>query len=437
MGDIAGYLFLTAAVAIWIVRPRVDATCIFLLYMIAGVGLSYLLVRHFKWNSVAGVADLTTEDASWVFAVTCAAILFTIISSGISSRHLRLNYKPFEPDGALSQKYAAASILLSITYLAAMMSIYGGLEIFLNTMFRRTRLLNSLANYMVVLSWGSMAFSVLSFYFLQRIKFTRSTIVAFFSITLSVFIAFSSGGRNVFITLLFSLALGQLIKLKSLKLILAGLFAAVATVAVSSALVSLRFEAQGSTSGTTNYEEMDFSKGIIGVNHINALVLAHEYVEYAGHDFGMLYFNTALSPVPRDLWPAKPLPISVALREYKMNDTLGGFPPGLFGEGYISFGYLGFFAVSVLFGITLGRIDATITAIKRRYCAYRMACVALLVPFAGFFLVRGGLDIGFMRLSIIAFWLWIGWLMARHHLNSRSRKDGGFGSPNNYSRISR
>lgn len=130
-------------------------------------------------------------------------------------------------------------------------------------------------------------------------------------------------------------------------------------------------------------------------------LLAKEYVALNGHDHGLLYAEVLTRPVPRSFWPEKPLPLSIRVREQFWGDRLGGTPPGLPGEAFIAFGYVGFLLVPPLLGLLVWWLEAMfrMSAKENRL----VLLPALLVPIVSFSLVRSGVDVAFARLVIYLF----------------------------------
>ncbi|MEO0974839.1 MAG: O-antigen polymerase, partial [Pseudomonadota bacterium] len=76
------------------------------------------------------------------------------------------------------------------------------------------------------------------------------------------------------------------------------------------------------------------------------------------HDwfYGESYLNTIFAPIPRAAWPDKPT-ISVGLyvksEIYGRPTTTNGSPPGLLGEAFLNFSYLGILIVPIFAGMVL------------------------------------------------------------------------------------
>lgn len=126
--------------------------------------------------------------------------------------------------------------------------------------------------------------------------------------------------------------------------------------------------------------------------------LSTEYVNYTGYNYGLFYLENILRPIPRSIWPEKPQPLGKLVREQFWGDSQGGIPPGLFGEFYISFGFLGVFLLSGLFGVTVAGLHKIFLA---SYQDHRIIpFTAIITPYICFNLIRGGFDVGFTRITI-------------------------------------
>lgn len=122
------------------------------------------------------------------------------------------------------------------------------------------------------------------------------------------------------------------------------------------------------------------------------------YVSYKGHSYGTFYIENALRPIPRSIWPDKPLALGKLVRQQFWGDTQGGIPPGVFGEFYIEFGIFGTILLASIFGMFFSQFH------KLFLYSYKdstlIPFVAIISPFICFNLVRGGMDVGFTRIVI-------------------------------------
>jgi oligosaccharide repeat unit polymerase len=67
--------------------------------------------------------------------------------------------------------------------------------------------------------------------------------------------------------------------------------------------------------------------------------------------------NVFYAPIPRAVWPKKPIIAESALvgSWLKKSDILSGLPPGLFGYGYLNFGWIGVVLFAGITGIVISR----------------------------------------------------------------------------------
>lgn len=74
------------------------------------------------------------------------------------------------------------------------------------------------------------------------------------------------------------------------------------------------------------------------------------------YQLGITFFSWITAPIPRSIWPGKPdVSLGKEIKEKIMGETVvrTGRPPSILTEGYINFGFVGFFLVSVAFGYVL------------------------------------------------------------------------------------
>lgn len=129
------------------------------------------------------------------------------------------------------------------------------------------------------------------------------------------------------------------------------------------------------------------------------LMISKKFVAVHGHDFGYQYLTNLVKPVPRSVWPDKPVPQPIQVRRTFWGDDFGGIPPGVFGEAYIAFGRVGIGLATLCLGLLALRLDRLQLAGLRDPSF--LPVYSLLVPYVAFNLVRGGVDIAFTRIAII------------------------------------
>lgn len=85
-------------------------------------------------------------------------------------------------------------------------------------------------------------------------------------------------------------------------------------------------------------------------------LIAREMTRRGDWLYGQTYLNTVFAPVPRAIWPDKPM-ISVGLfvrtEIYGRPATTNGSPPGLLGEAFLNFSYIGILIIPIVAGMIL------------------------------------------------------------------------------------
>jgi len=130
-------------------------------------------------------------------------------------------------------------------------------------------------------------------------------------------------------------------------------------------------------------------------------MLAKKYVDSKGYDYGWQYVTYFVRPIPRSVWPNKPLPLALKMRQEFWGDTAGGIPPTVFGEFFIAFGYFGLFLGSIILGVVLGllgRLFNASLADPAQSVFYTLITITVV-----FSVVRSGLEISFVKLLIYMF----------------------------------
>ncbi len=115
--------------------------------------------------------------------------------------------------------------------------------------------------------------------------------------------------------------------------------------------------------------ELDFSQQPNYVGHEmfrELLFIVDEISTHRGYLWGGTYWTELLSPIPRFVWPDKPLRFGVEYASWHGFDTLGGGPnmsPGILGEMYANFGILGVVLCSLIGGVICRAWDR----LRKRY----------------------------------------------------------------------
>lgn len=138
-------------------------------------------------------------------------------------------------------------------------------------------------------------------------------------------------------------------------------------------------------------------------------MISKAYVGIHGYNYGLFYIENLLRPIPRSIWADKPEVLGKLVRLEFWGDSQGGIPPGLLGEAYIAFGIVGNFIVGGIFALMLYTLNKIYIV-----CQYNEKLTffsAILVPYVCFNLVRGGVDVGFTRITIyLAIFIFISFL---------------------------
>lgn len=134
-------------------------------------------------------------------------------------------------------------------------------------------------------------------------------------------------------------------------------------------------------------------------------ILSREYVLDEGYSFGKIYINNLVKPIPRSIWSGKPESLDLVIRNHFWGDKLGGVPPGVFGEFYITGGIVAAFLLIPLFSLgtfKLNRLYEYITE-KNELVLF----VSMMTPYLFFSLIRLGFDVAFTRVTIFLFFLFL------------------------------
>ncbi|GGQ16712.1 hypothetical protein GCM10009411_16240 [Shewanella litoralis] len=279
-------------------------------------------------------------------------------------------------------------------------SIYGSLSEFIQASYSRTALEDTNVNFIfpLLLFCNVLSVIIFSFYINERYRDYVRYYIPF--IISQVIYCFFAGGRSIALLLLISLII---VKYKTIKNIginkfVVGIFI---FAVISGTMISKRFETQGADAYVANNFISIIEAAYTGLPMIDHLGLSIKYVEENGYDYGDVYINSVLFFIPRSIWVNKPLQLSRLMRENFYGDTTGGIPPGLFGESYIAFGWVGVFIIAVLYGFLIRFLDKII--IDCPLDIFSRLRLAVIPTLFGFILVRGGVDIGIYRVGLIIF----------------------------------
>jgi oligosaccharide repeat unit polymerase len=392
-----------------------NARGVFVAYFLGGVVIPAAISFSAGHGSADDVYEIVSGDGIKALVLCSMAFFITVwLSIGIERASLKPRLQTiFQQDRGMAVFFAWLSIAMNVLYVVSMSIRFGGIVEMTYRLYQRISLLDSVANFLSIFSYGSFVFAIFSVSFARGLR-GFPLYLAWTAAILFLGQSLLLGGRSIVVLFFVAVFYTSIIKLKLGKAAMASIAALALFGTISYFMTNWRFEAQGG-GGRRAEAGADFAEtattGLTFVDHVAASIA---YSRDRGHDYGKLYFNTLLLPIPRDMWPNKPLQISVEMREYLYGDITGGNPPGLFGEAYIAFGSFGLLGAGALLGLLIGQINLATMRSIRYDCRLRAAITGILGPLYGFALVRGGIDIGLMRVGIPAIWCGIAWFLVRN-----------------------
>lgn len=138
----------------------------------------------------------------------------------------------------------------------------------------------------------------------------------------------------------------------------------------------------------------------------------HVYPARLEHSWGMEHFEIVLRPIPRSLWPGKPVGGYMNKLEIFSEERGGntvGFSPSLYGSFYAEGGVLGIIVLSSLYGYILGRlVRSSVIMFPMAGALVRAMVLASIIP-----LLRGGDLPGIYAWIGMSFWPIVGFLWLR------------------------
>lgn len=163
------------------------------------------------------------------------------------------------------------------------------------------------------------------------------------------------------------------------------------------------------TAAQQDIEMSDVHKGFVysipfavtsAVPILDSYAVAVQFTEDVGFDNGAHFLDYGTRFVPRMWWPEKPDLLGIKIRETYWGDSLGGIPPTLFGELYISWGLTGALLAGLFLGVLLRymhTVECLLSYRKGLIVAY-----SVFLPLVLFTLVRSGLEVAYMRMLAYA-----------------------------------
>ncbi|MEJ2801436.1 O-antigen polymerase [Comamonadaceae bacterium PP-2] len=302
----------------------------------------------------------------------------------------------------------AVIVFLIYLYLAA--SIFGGISNAILGFLSRTVDALEGFSYVTILSDVFVVASLSIFYSASVNRKRVHYFLALLLVILALMLLMASGGRGNLIQYILSLCIlyfGIRGKLSKKAVFVLSLSALVVVSAIFAGLAA-RKSVQNKTDFTVELADAaqsalpTLSAPFALLDHYN---LSTIYVERNGFDYGTQFANFILKPIPRLLWPEKPNPIAIEMRITFFGDSLGGIPPGLFGEMYIAFGWFALLITPIFMVICISMISYLMRL--QQFRGYSCLVYAILVPYFAFNLMRGGIDIGLMRILIVLFSIYL------------------------------
>lgn len=393
-----------SVVLVGLARVRLfSAMGIFAVYFLAGVVTPYLLYRIAGFRVDNTILPMERLPIDLAFGYMVLGLLGVIAAFTITRRLATApDLMPTLRNDRLLSFLSVGAILSGIIYFAIVVSVTGSLSEALFLAQRRARVESSLYNFALIFSFSAQVYGVFAFHLMAQRGNWRSLSGALVvgAVVTALLIAFASGGRSITVLLLIAFSWDRLVRLKSAQVAAVATLGAIGIAGLSKAVLELRYAAQGSAkAGSLDFAEIA-TTGLAFVDHMG---LAIDYAAARGHSYGESYVNALGLIIPRDLWPDKPLQISILFREFFFGDIAGGVPPGWFGEAYVAFGVLGVVIAGLVLGFLIGRLDNANDHIRHTDAPLIAAATGFLVPLVSYALVRGGFDIGAIRIGIPAF----------------------------------
>ena len=291
----------------------------------------------------------------------------------------------------------AAYLLLLTLFFGSLISAFGGFQ---------SRTVDALLGYSYVNVLADIFFvsAVTLFYLWKHRGITDAKIASLILVVAALFLLSASGGRGNLIQALITLAIissngSRYLDRRAGIASLAIIFFVILIIPTGlAARKAAQFDTDFISELPTVYADIGpaLSAPFALIDHFE---LSKEFVEVHGHDFGMQFLKFLVKPIPRATWPGKPQPIAIEMREEFYGDTLGGIPPGLAGELYISFGWASLIFLPVALILAIHLLFWVCKYSKFR--EHQPLIIGLIVPYIAFNMLRGGFDIGAMRILII------------------------------------
>lgn len=386
-----------------------SAQFLIILHLFLGIPIRTMLMFDAKGSDQYILPVLYIDDSilTSCFLLSISTLLFLYLAT-ITTRSTQAwisneaNYSSTR-DLSWYRVFILAALVL-MTYLVLLYVFFGGISNAFESLLTRT--ISALQGYSYVTVLADIFFvaAVSTFYLWKSKNVKKAKTAALILVPSSLILLSLSGGRGnliqAFITLAILSSNGNKFLHKKTGL------SAIALILFTASVIPVGLAARKAAQlGTDFSDELPSIYAEIGPSLsapfalIDHFELSREYAEIHGYDLGKQFLEFAIKPIPRSLWPAKPQPIAIKIREEFYGDTLGGIPPGLAGELFISFGWISiiFFPIFLIASIRLlGRLCK-----NPKFRTHRALLASLITPYIAFNLLRGGFDIGGMRILLI------------------------------------
>jgi oligosaccharide repeat unit polymerase len=251
-----------------------------------------------------------------------------------------------------------------------------------------------------------LAFSAVVFKYLVELRIWMATLAAGLGVLLLTGYSSIILGRSYAIGFLVTMA-GALFfrrRFSPSLLVLGAVLVVVLVVGVQG--MRRAYQQQGYVVDTVGLAAED-SVGILSDSFsvIDGIAFARMYVDESGYRGGAALLSAAVTFIPRDLWPEKPVTVPLEMQLFLSGADLSGIPIGIFGELYMDFGLVGLALGSPLLGLLVGFVFNLMVGSARLQQAELMpSAVFLFVTFA-IALLRSGSQSALIVLGIAgAFW---------------------------------
>lgn len=275
-------------------------------------------------------------------------VMFCVCFWPSKNRSIKLRYVGVNLERRLG---IVSIILLLLAWASYSFIVYkvGSISLMFLNMSNRLLLYHDLGYFIKITKFGIFSALLL----LLRGNFFKATLVVFGQI----FIAISLGDRGdvIFYTLIpLCIAWHYLIRPVTYKILFAG---AILLLVFYQGMGAYRV---GSVSERLNYHvDSQLLKILAGIehHHNSAGVIYKVDRGEIPMQFGKPLTNLLLAPIPRVYWSEKPIIAESALvgAWLKKSVVISGLPPGIFGYGYLNFGWFGVVGFGLISGLCVSR----------------------------------------------------------------------------------